>query len=357
MSSVTAPTTPRSPQRPPVRSASVVTPVFNEEDNIETLASRVFAAVGQLPGVALQLIFVNDGSSDRSAERLNALAAENPAVTVLHLSRNFGHQNAVSAGIAYATGDVVCLIDADLQDPPEVLPDMIRHIDAGYDIVYGMRIARAGESRIKLVTARAFYRLIRALSNVDIPADTGDFRVMRRHVAHVLCQMPEKHRFVRGMVAWTGFASKPYPYKREARHSGHTKYPMIKMVRFALNAIFSFSTVPLRVSNVLGLALTGGSVLGIAYIVALDLFFGRYIPGVSATLLAVLLLGGVQLVSIGILGEYVGRIFEQVKDRPLYVIADVRGAPAAAPPHLSSSVTTRTPVTAGAHTAPPPSEP
>jgi polyisoprenyl-phosphate glycosyltransferase len=347
MSSLTGEPTVSVGKRPSVRTASVVIPVFNEEDNISALASRLSAAAGHLPGVAFQIIFVNDGSSDGSADRLNALAEENPAVVVLHLSRNFGHQNAVSAGIAYSTGDVVCLIDADLQDPPELLPDMIREIDAGYDIVYGVRISRARESWIKLVTAKLFYRLLRAISNVDIPADTGDFRVMRRSVARMLCQMPEKHRFLRGMVAWTGFRSKAYPYNRQARHAGQTKYPMLKMVRFALNAIFAFSTLPLRVSNLLGLLLTAGSLIGIIYIIVLDVFFGKYIPGVSSTLLAVLLLGGVQLMSIGILGEYIGRIFEQVKDRPLYIIADVRGLPAAAwqnsPPTVPESVGTADP--------------
>lgn len=307
-----------------IKTVGIVIPVYNEVDNIPLLYARLQNVMDTRADLAFRLIFVNDGSRDGSTEVLDELANAHGNVVVFHLSRNFGHQIAVTAGIDHATDDVVCLIDADLQDPPELLVDMIDEIENGYDIVYGRRKHRKGETWMKRATAKAFYRVLSAMTHVDIPPDTGDFRAMRANVADVLRSMRERHRFIRGMVAWTGFRSKALDYVREARYAGKTKYSLRKMIHFASDAIFSFSDVPLRLSKYLGFLASLIGLAGIAYILVQRFAFNNYVPGVSSTFFAVLFMGGVQLITLGIIGDYIGRIFEQSKQRPLYVIAVAR---------------------------------
>ena len=266
----------------------------------------------------------NVESTESLSAALDQLAQTHGNVVVLHLSRNFGQQIAVTAGLDHATDDVVCVVDADLQDPPELLVDMIGEIEGGYDIVYGRRKRRRGESLVKRATAKAFYRVLSAMTRVDIPSDTGDFRAMRACVVEVLRSMRERHRFIRGMVAWTGFRSKALYYVRDPRYAGKTKYSMRKMIRFATDAIFSFSDVPLRLSKYLGFVAVLIGLAGITYVLVQRFVFDNYLPGVSATFFAVLFMGGVQLISLGTIGDYVGRVFEQSKQRPLYVVAVAR---------------------------------
>ena len=297
---------------------SVVVPVFNEEESLDELYRRVTESLGG-SGESFELVLVDDGSRDGSLSRMQALAARDPRVVLVRLSRNFGHQIAVSAGVDAARGQAIVLMDADLQDPPEVVPQMLALWRKGFDVVYGRRTRRSGESWFKKATAAAFYRLIRKMTSIDIPADVGDFRLMSRRVVDVLKQFQERNRFVRGMVAWIGFRQTAIDYQRQVRASGETKYPLRKMVRFAADAIFSFSHVPLRIATGLGLVV---STLSFAYGVfaILGRFFGwGFVHGWASLMVAVTFLGGVQLVSLGIIGEYLGRVYDEVKQRPLYV--------------------------------------
>ncbi|AMV18180.1 glycosyltransferase family 2 protein [Planctomyces sp. SH-PL14] len=300
---------------------TVVIPVFNEEDCLPALLQRVLAIQSRMPNCRLELLFVNDGSVDRTGVLLEEAAAAHCHVKVVQFSRNFGHQAAVTAGIDHADGDFVCIIDADLQDPPEVIPDMLALALEGHDLVYGKRRSRSGETLFKKATAAIFYRMLRRICRVDIPADAGDFRLMSRSVVLAVRQMRETHRFIRGMVAWVGFKSAPYVYDRQERHAGTTKYPLFKMVRFATDAILSFSNLPLRISTYLGLGMTTLTLFGMVLVACLRLFTPWTVPGISAVLFVVLLIGGVQFLILGIMGEYISRIFEQDKDRPLYLIA------------------------------------
>lgn len=302
----------------------VIVPLFNEEETLPVLWRRLADVAARCPRWQWRFIFVNDGSRDGSATVLDALAEEHPHCTVIHFSRNFGHQMAVTAGLDQSTGDIACIIDADLQDPPEVLLEMIEAIESGYNVAYGQRTQRVGESAFKLLTAKAFYRLLSLMTSVEIPVDTGDFRAMDRKVVHAVRSMRERHRFIRGMVAWVGFRSKAIHYARDARHLGVTKYPFRKMLRFAMDALYSFSDVPLRVAGYAGAIAASCGFLGISYILVQALFFSNYLPGVSSVLFAVLALGGVQLLCMGVLGQYVGRLFDQSKARPLYIVAGVR---------------------------------
>jgi polyisoprenyl-phosphate glycosyltransferase len=304
---------------------SVVIPCMNEEPVIRETARRLVSVLGA-PDFEFELIFVDDGSKDRTPEILRELQAEERRVRVVRLSRNFGHQVAITAGLEHAAGDAVAVIDADLQDPPEVLLEFFAKWLDGYDVVYGMRSEREGETAFKLWTAKAFYRLIGCLSDTEIPLDTGDFRLIDRRVVDALLSMPERDRFVRGMVSWLGFSQVSVPYRRAARFAGKTKYPLFKMIKFATDGIVSFSVLPLRLATWIGFLASGLSILGIM-VVLLERYFGvlGLVKGWSSTVIAVLFIGGVQLVCMGIIGEYVGRIYGETKRRPLYVVRERMG--------------------------------
>lgn len=308
-----------------MKTISIIVPCYNEEEAIaETIARLREFSAGQ-PRHLFEFVFVDDGSADHTLDLLRDAAQGRSDMRILSFSRNFGHQIAVTAGIDAATGDAVALIDADLQDPPEVLAEMIAAWEDGYDVIYGVRRSREGESGFKLLTARAFYRFLNRLSEVPIPLDTGDFRLMDRRVVDVLKDMPERHRFVRGMVAWVGFNQKALPYDRKRRVAGVSKYPLRKMIRFALDGILSFSSKPLQMSTNLGLLAAGLALLGIVYALLLRLLTSTWVEGWTALMIAVLFLGGVQLISIGVIGEYIGRIYEESKRRPIYIVKESLG--------------------------------
>lgn len=299
---------------------SLVIPMYNEERTISYLRAAVTQFSRELD-CNLEVIAVNDGSSDGTFEQLNEWAAHEPEVKVLHLSRNFGHQNACTAGIDFSAGDAVVIIDADLQDPLSVIHEMIERYREGYDVVYGQREAREGETPFKRLTAWLFYRSLRLLADIDIPVDAGDFRLISRHCLAGLQQLRETHRFLRGMIAWVGYPHIAVRYRREPRVAGETKYPLRRMLRFAWVAATSFSTLPLRFAMLLGVITT---LLGCEEAVRaiLAYAFGWYtVPGWASLVVLVSLMGGTMLVSIGIVGEYIGKLYEQSKHRPLYLVA------------------------------------
>jgi len=304
---------------------SVVVPCMNEEAVIRETCGRLISVLAHAE-FGFELIFVDDGSKDRTPEILRELQMADARIRVVRLSRNFGHQVAITAGLEHAAGDAAAVIDADLQDPPEVLLEFVAKWMDGYDVVYGVRTEREGETAFKLWTAKAFYRLIGKLSDTNIPLDTGDFRLMDRRVVDALLSMPERDRFVRGMVSWLGFSQIDVPYRRAARFAGETKYPLYKMIKFATDGIVSFSVVPLRLATWIGFLASGLSVLGIA-VVLLERYLR--VPGLvrgwSSAVIAILFIGGVQLVCMGIIGEYVGRIYGESKRRPLYVVRERMG--------------------------------
>lgn len=317
---------------------SLVIPCYDEEEVIGETMKRLKVFCSELHDLDVELIFVDDGSRDQTRSLLKAYAAEDPRIKVIGFARNFGHQIAVTAGIDAASGDAVVLIDADLQDPPEVVHQMIAKWREGYDVVYGTRTERTGESAFKIATARGFYRLLNRLSDVPIPLDTGDFRLMSRDVAGTLRAMPERDRFVRGMVSWVGFRQIALPYRRAERFAGVSKYPLAKMLRFATDGILSFSTKPLQMSVTMGVVCAFFSILGILYAIYLRLFTNIWVEGWTALMIAVLFLGGVQLICVGILGEYVGRIYNEIKNRPLYVVQEYLGFEQRAPAFSRSPV-------------------
>lgn len=318
-----------SPDGSHAPSLSIVVPIFNEEGCFPVLLQRLLAVSEAMAGWNVDFLFVNDGSTDGTTGLLDDAAARHAAAKTIHLSRNFGHQAALTAGLDKAAGDFVCIIDADLQDPPEIIPAMVARAAEGYDIVYGQRRSRKGETVFKKATAAAFYRVLQVICGVSMPADTGDFRVMRRNVVLAFREMRENHRFIRGMVAWVGFRSTPYLYDRDERFAGHTKYPFMKMLRFALDAIFSFSNLPLRVSTYIGVVMTLLASAGLLVVLSLRLFTNYTVPGISAVLCVMLLSSGIQFLLLGALGEYVARIYEQVKQRPLYIVARTSNLPGA----------------------------
>lgn len=320
---------------------SIVIPCYNEEEVIEETIRRLNKLCSELPDYNVELIFVDDGSSDRTRELLRISAASYSWVKLIGLSRNFGHQIAVSAGIDAAAGDAVVLIDADLQDPPEVVHGMVAKWQEGYDVVYGTRTERAGESIFKSMSASCFYRILNHLSDVPIPLDTGDFRLMSRRVVDSLKAMPEHDRFVRGMVSWVGFKQISLPYKRAERFAGESKYPLMKMIRFARDGILSFSTKPLRMSVKLGMICAILALAGIVYALVMRLFTNIWVEGWTALMIAVLFIGGVQLICVGILGEYIGRIYNEVKNRPLYVVEETEGLNQSKSHPITSTVTDR----------------
>ncbi len=301
---------------------SIVAPIYNEEGNIQVLYERI-SAVMDSTGESWELVTVNDGSRDRSLELLQELAAKDSRVKVLNFARNFGHQIAVTAGLDHTSGDAVVVIDADLQDPPEMILEMIERWKAGYHVVYAVREERKGESWFKLLTAKIFYRLIYRITDVDIPMDTGDFRLMDRKVVHVLTSMREHNRFIRGMTSWIGFKQTGIHYIRDARHSGETKYPLKKMVRFAMDAITGFSYFPLQVMIYVSFVLGVLAVLAVPIIAVLRLVLGTgFLGGQVTTIVLLLLLSAFQLFFLFVMGQYVARIYDEVRGRPLYVLAD-----------------------------------
>lgn len=298
---------------------SIVAPNFNESATMPEFYRRLVEVMDST-GEPWELVFVDDGSTDGSTKMLRGLAEEDPRVRPVIFARNFGHQIAVTAGLDYSRGKAVVIMDSDLQDPPEVILDLIPKWREGYEVVYAVRTEREGESWFKLFTASLFYRLIYRITDVDIPLDAGDFRLLDREVVNVLNQMRERHRFLRGMSAWVGFRQVGVPYRRAARFAGETKYPIRKMLRLALNAVTGFSYFPLQMATYLGFASAGLSILAIPLVVAARLAGRGAFLGQATTLIAVLFLGGVQLISLGILGEYIGRLYDEAKGRPLYIV-------------------------------------
>jgi dolichol-phosphate mannosyltransferase len=302
---------------------SLVLPIYNEEPVIPELHKRLAAFLGDV-GESWEVIFVDDGSRDRSREMLRALAEQEPRYKVVGFARNFGHQIAITAGVDYAIGEAVVVMDADLQDPPEVVKAMIDKWREGFDVVYAVRTKREGETFFKKVTAAAFYRLLRKMIRIDIPLDAGDFRLMSRQVVIALRSLRETHRFVRGMVSWVGFKQTAVYYERPARFAGETKYPLRKMMRFAIDGVTSFSTVPLRFATWLGM-LAGVIAIGAAFWALWTKFFGTgVVPGWTTLMMLVAFGSSAQLLMTGILGEYIGRIYEEVKRRPLYLVSEER---------------------------------
>ncbi|MBI4761770.1 MAG: glycosyltransferase family 2 protein [Chloroflexi bacterium] len=300
---------------------SIIAPIYNEKDNLHELHRRVSEVMNSM-GQTWELILVDDGSSDGSTELIRELAKQDEHVRPVIFARNFGHQLAVTAGLDYSRGDAVIIIDADLQDPPELIPQMAEKWQEGYEVVYAVRAEREGESWFKLWTASLFYRLIYRITDVKIPLDAGDFRLMDRKVVNVMNSMRERHRFLRGMSAWVGFKQIGIEYKRAARKAGETKYPFRKMFRLALNAITSFSYFPLQVATFFGFFSAGIAILAIPVVIYLRASGSQAFFGQATTLIAVLFLGGVQLISLGILGEYIGRLYDEAKDRPLYIVRE-----------------------------------
>jgi len=301
---------------------SVVVPCFNEQEVIRNTNEELLAVLGALP-LRFEIIYVDDGSTDLTSDILRELAARDERLRIIRLSRNFGHQMAITAGLKSACGEAVVIIDADLQDPPGVISDFVKKWKSGYDIVYGVRTERNGESVFKIWTAKLFYRVIRRLSDTNLPLDAGDFRLMDRRVVDALVSMPERDRFVRGMVSWLGFSQAAVPYCRAPRFAGTTKYPLCRMLRFAADGIASFSIVPLRIAAWLGFFASGLSLVGII-VVVLERYLHVWglVRGWSSTVIAILFMGGVQLMCLGIIGEYVGRIYGETKRRPLYIVRE-----------------------------------
>src|SRR3981081_1947728 len=302
---------------------SVVAPVYDEEELVEEFVARACAAVADYE---FELVIVNDGSTDGTPELLDRMAAGDPRVRVIHLSRNFGHQAALTAGLEHARGDVVAMLDADLQDPPELIPEMIARWSQGADVVYAVRKQRSGETPFKLATASWFYKLFNKLAQVDLEPNSGDFRLLRRSALDALLAMTERSRFLRGMTVWVGFNQSAVAYERDARHAGETKYTLRKMLRFSLDAIASFSHLPLQLATYAGLLSAGVAFIAIPVVVGLRIF-DSYLPGFSSLTIAILLLRGIQLIALGVIGEYVGRIYDEVKHRPLYIVREERNRP------------------------------
>jgi len=303
---------------------SIVIPCYNEEDCLHVLRERVFGACAELPGWSFELILIDDGSKDTTPQILRQMAESYPEVVAVLLSRNHGHQLALSAGLSVAQGERILILDADLQDPPELLGPMMARMDDGVDVVYGQRKKRDGETLFKKLTATLFYRLINALSDVPIPMDTGDFRLMSRRALDVLQSMPENHRFIRGMVSWIGYRQEPFLYDRDARYAGTTHYPFFKMLAFALDAITSFSIRPLKLASWFG---------GFFLLWAVGAFVWAFWtgwtqsgePGWASLIAVILFCASAQMVVLGLIGEYLGRMYIEVKRRPLYIIEQVIG--------------------------------
>lgn len=308
---------PRAPGTMP--SVSVVAPAYNEQEVLGEFHRRVTEVMIGL-GCDYEIVLINDGSRDSTLELMHLMRERDPHVTIVDLSRNFGKEIALSAGLDHTKGEVVVVLDSDLQDPPELIPQMLDIWREGYDVVYGMRTVRDGETWFKKMTAKYFYRLIKRVSRVDIPKDTGDFRLMSRRAVEALGGLREEHRFMKGLFAWIGFPSKPLPYRRDPRAAGETKWNYWNLWNFAIEGITSFTVAPLKVSTYAGLAVAAFALLYAAIVIWKALFFADPVRGYPSLMAVILFLGGVQLISVGLLGEYVGRIFNEVKRRPLYLV-------------------------------------
>jgi len=300
---------------------SIVVPIYNEEGSLPVLYERMVKVMDST-GEAWELVLVDDGSQDQSADMIRTLVKQDSRVRQVILARNFGHQIAVTAGLDHTRGDAIVIIDADLQDPPEVILDLIEKWREGFEVVYAVRETREGETLFKLWTARLFYRLINKITSMKIPVDTGDFRLIDRKVVNVLNQMREHHRFLRGMSVWVGFKQTGVKYKRAARYAGETHYPLKKMVKLATTAITGFSFFPLQAATYLGFIASGISIITIPVVVTMRLLGNQQFLGQASTLISVLFLGGVQLIFLGVLGEYIGRIYDEVRNRPLYIVRE-----------------------------------
>jgi polyisoprenyl-phosphate glycosyltransferase len=316
---------------------TIVIPVYNEAEVLPTLYDRLTRVLEGLVE-SYEIIFVNDGSQDDSALFLRDFQARDARVKFLNFSRNFGHQIAITAGLDYSSGQTVVVMDADLQDPPEVIPQLIEQWRKGYDIVFAVRAKRQGEGFFKRATAAIFYRLFRCMTATEIPLDAGDFRLMSQRAVEALQSIRERNRFIRGLAGWIGFRQTSVTYVRDVRQAGETKYPLKKMLRFALNGLMSFSLVPLQLASYLGFLISSIGFFYIVYAIGLKLFTDQVVLGWTSVMVAVLFLGGVQLVSLGIIGEYIGRIYEEVKQRPLYVVDEAKGfEQLRPPPHRGAS--------------------
>ena len=302
--------------RPELSLLSVVAPVFNEEDNVRAFCERTTAALADLP---FEIVVVDDGSSDSTPALLEELAASDTRIRVITLSRNFGHQTALTAGLEHARGDAVVMIDADLQDPPELIPELVEWWRKGSDVVVAVREEREGETRFKLMTASWFYRLLGRVAQIEVEQNAGDYRLLSRRALDALLAMPERNRYIRGMTAWVGFTHTSVPYRRAPRHAGETKFSVLKMLRFSFDAVASFSYVPLQLATLLGFACAAIAFLGIPVAIGFRIA-GEFVPGIATVVIAVLLLGGIQLMAIGVIGEYLARVYDEVKRRPLYLV-------------------------------------
>jgi polyisoprenyl-phosphate glycosyltransferase len=321
---------------------SVVVPCFNEQEGIRVCHERLTSVLTSA-GERFEIVYIDDGSTDQTAEILRSIYAADPEhVVFVQLSRNFGHQPAVTAGLTATRGDAVVIIDSDLQDPPEIIPQMLALWRQGYQVVYGVRETRDGESQFKLATASMFYRLINSLAEVEIPLDTGDFRLIDRVIVDAFAQMPERHRLLRGMATWIGFSQIGLPYHRHARFAGHTKYPLRRMLALALDGIVSFSTVPLRFVTLLGFLSAAAAFIGIIYSLIVRIFTSSWVPGWAISFVGMLFMSGVQMLCIGILGEYIGRIYTETKQRPLFLVRQILRSPTTAfPEDESAAILTR----------------
>jgi polyisoprenyl-phosphate glycosyltransferase len=316
---------------------SIVIPVYNEAEVLPSLYDRLTRVMEGLVE-PYEIIFVNDGSQDDSTPLLRDFQAKDGRVKFLNFSRNFGHQIAITAGLDYSSGQAAVVMDADLQDPPEVIPRLIDQWRKGYDVVFAVRAKRQGEGLFKRATAAIFYRLFRRMTATEIPLDAGDFRLMSRRAVDTLQSIRERNRFIRGLAGWIGFRQTSVTFVRDVRQAGETKYPLKKMLRFALNGLLSFSLVPLQLASYLGFLISSIGFFYIAYAIGLKLFTDRVVLGWTSVMVAVLFLGGVQLISLGIIGEYIGRIYEEVKQRPLYIVDEAKGfEPHRSPPYRGTS--------------------
>jgi glycosyltransferase involved in cell wall biosynthesis len=316
-------------------SLSVVVPAYNEQEVLPEFHRRLSAVLKALQ-MPCEVVYVNDGSRDATLDVMTLLSQQDAQVTVVNLSRNFGKEIAMTAGLDHAVGEAVVVIDADLQDPPEMIPQMVAEWQAGYDVVYAQRTHRDGESWVKKATAKLFYRVIGRMTNIDIPPDTGDFRLMSRRVVDALLKLRERHRFMKGLFAWVGFSQKALPYRRDARGAGVTKFNYWKLWNFAIEGITSFSSAPLKFSTYLGTVIAALAFLYGSFIIARTLLLGNPVPGYPSLIVIVLFLGGVQLTAIGVLGEYIGRMFDETKHRPLYLVQGLKRS--ALGQHLSAAV-------------------
>lgn len=331
---------------------SVVAPCYNEEGNIAELERRVAAVCRPAVGDSYEIVLVNDGSQDGTWAAIQEIAAKGGNIVGVNLSRNHGHQLALSAGLSVTRGARILVIDADLQDPPELLPKMMALMDSGADVVYGQRLKRPGDSGLRRAASSIFYRLLRNLSDVDIPLDTGDFRLMSRRVLDQLLAMPEKHRFIRGMISWVGYKQVPIPYERSIRTEGETSYSARRLISFAIDGISGFSIRPLRLITYVGLATASLSALYAAYIFFVWLLRDVPVAGWPSLMAAILLLGGVQMIFLGLIGEYVGRIFQEVKGRPLFVISEIITSENATAGNQAGTVQPPLPTVAGPELSP-----